>query len=62
MRTTHSIILLTLKSGSLSRFIHVEAVGSLSGSEPAFWIQKGGSKSFKQNVKETEDKSSNIKP
>ena len=39
-------MILTLKSGSLRRFIQVEAVGSLSCSTPAFWIQKGGSRSW----------------
>merc|ERR1719221_574914 len=37
----------SLKSGSLSRFMQVEAVGNLSVSAPEFWMQKGGSRSLK---------------
>ena len=37
--------LITLKSGSLSRFMQVEAVGSLSRSGPELAMQKGGYKS-----------------
>ena len=37
--------ILTLKSGSLRRFMQVEAVGNLSVSAPEFWMQKGGSRS-----------------
>ena len=32
----------SLNSGSLRRFMHVDAVGSLSGSLPAWWTQKLG--------------------
>ena len=39
-------IRLTLKSGSLSRFMQVEAVGSLSRSGPELAMQKGGYKSW----------------
>lgn len=35
----------SLKSGSLSRFIQVLAVGNRSSSAPTFWMQKGGSSS-----------------
>ena len=35
----------SLKSGSLSKFIQVLAVGRRSSSLPTFWMQKGGSNS-----------------
>ena len=36
----------SLNSGSFSKFMQVDAVGSLSGSVPAFCMQKGGSSSL----------------
>ena len=44
-------IRLTLKSGSLSRFMQVEAVGSLSRSGPELAMQKGGYKSWEQKYR-----------
>ena len=43
--TVQYTIYITLKSGSLSRFMQVEAVGSLSRSGPELAMQKGGYKS-----------------